>query len=140
MENTEEKKYEAALERFHWMTGSYISARMLAEYLLGLSEMYDTTVKGETTKKNATLCHEARTCKFVDMLGDDLKSKGIQLDIAEEQVNRIEGVIHACLYLEEEDCHRVMNLIKKLRAEKKHIYTLNPDEPAREHSEQMAEA
>lgn len=134
-----DKDYEKALERFHWMTGSYISARMLAEYLLGLSEMYDTSVKGETTKRNAVLCHEERTCKFVSMLEADLKSKGIQLDVAEEQVNRIESVIHACLYLQEEDCSRVMGLIKKLRAEKPHVYTLNPDEPSREHS-QLVEA
>lgn len=134
-----DKDYEKALERFNWMIGSYISARINSEYLLGLSEMYDLTTKGEKTKQSAVICHEERTCKLVKLLEADLKSKAIDVGIAEEQVSRIEGVIHACLYLDEDDCKRVMGLIRKIRAEKPHVYTLNPDEPAREYS-QLVEA
>lgn len=137
---TEEEKYQLALDRFHYMTGSYISARICAEYSLGLVEFFDLSVKGEKTKQNNVIIHENRCAKFADFLGADLKSKGIDLGIAEDQVNRIETVIHACLYLEEEDCKRVLSLIKKMRKEKSHVYTLNPEEPAKEYSKQLTEA
>ena len=110
-------EYSELQQKFHAMMGTWLAAKIFAEYSLIYRSFIDMKVKGQTTIHNRTLEAENRACLVVDLLGVELKKIGCDLDIAEEQMIELETTIHSHLQLNEINQKRVMGLINKLKKE-----------------------
>lgn len=114
----ETNNQEKLRERFHYTSGTYIAGKIFAEYAFGLSELFTLGIKGEKTKETKTNDAVNHVTKYINFIAEDLKRIGIDVDVCDNEVNKLEEVIHAVLLLEEEDQKRVMGLIKKIKQQK----------------------
>lgn len=109
------EEYKKLQEKFHYMSGTYIAGKIFAEYAFGLKEFFNHKVKGDTTRFNRANEAESKAVKLINLLSEDLKKIGCDLSITDNEVDNLEGLIHAHLQLNEVNQKRVMNLITKLK-------------------------
>lgn len=110
-------QYEELRSKFHLIQGTHIAGKIFTEYSFLLKEMYDTKIKGETTKLNRLNEAEASAIKVINILQADLIKIGVNLEITEAEIDNLEDILYKVLTLNEVNQKRVMNLITKLKKE-----------------------
>lgn len=110
--------YEKLRERFHYCAGVYISGKIFSEYAFGLSELFELGIKGEKSKQTKTteICNNVT--KYINFIAVDLKRIGVDLRTPDNEVDKLEEIIHAVLQLDETDQKRILGLINKIKKEK----------------------
>lgn len=110
--------YEELQNKFHYISGTMIAGQIFLEYALFLKETYSHRVKGDTTRLNRLIESEAKVNKLVNYLKQDLISIGCDLDITQQEIDKIEQTFYDVLSLSEQDQKRVQGLINKIKREK----------------------
>jgi hypothetical protein len=110
--------YEETQNIFHYKMGTYLSATIFLEYSLFLKETIDTSIKGNTTRKNRLIEAEAAVNRLVKYLREDLIAIGCDMGICQDEITKLETLFYDVLSLSETDQNRVRGLITKLNREK----------------------
>lgn len=110
--------YEEAQNKFHMIAGTLIASQIFVEYSHFLKEIYDTKIKGERTKLNRLIEAEAAMNRLVKYLKQDLIAIGCDLNITQNEIDKLEQTFYDVLTLSETDQKRVQGLINRIKKEK----------------------
>lgn len=110
--------YEEAKNKFHMIAGTLISGQIFLEYSLFLKEMYNHKIKGDTTRLNRLTEAEAKVSRLVKYLKQDLVAIGCDLNVCQDEINRLESQFYDFLSLSEDEQKRIENLMTKIKKER----------------------
>lgn len=110
--------YEEAQNKFHMISGTLIAGKIFTEYAFFLKELYNQKQKGDTTRLNRLIEADAKVTKLIKYLSEDLIAIGCDLDITQNEIDKLEQTFYDVLTLSETDQKRVQSLINKIKKER----------------------